>query len=204
MITARSKLAHKLAGFWLLRSISEKRTLSVSAVFLLALVAFFGVYEPLRKTHARMVLQTQSQTIALKEISALMAARMARYGSTAQNKTVLGQTALGQAGLGQAGLGQTGPAPGAFGAELALANQSASSLTAIVDQSIRGKNMQGGLKNITTVPPNKVRLELGGVNFDVLMTMLEQLEHESQVQVVELSIDTLGTSTVNAKVTLSR
>ena len=186
MSTRQSKLANKLANFWLLRSVSEKRTLSVSAVLLLVLVAFFGVYEPLRKTHARMGLQVQSQTIALKEISALMAARAARQGQTMSGQTP-GQTT-----------------PGAFGAQPALANPSASSLTAIVDQSIRGKNMQGGLKNITTVPPNKVRLELGGVNFDVLMTLLEQLEHESQVQVLELSIDTLGTSTVNAKVTLSR
>ena len=178
----QSKLTNKLANFWLLRSASEKRTLSVSGVLLLVLVAFFGVYEPLRKTHARMVLQVQSQAVALKEISALMAARAARQGQTMPGQTT----------------------PGAFGAQLALANPSASSLTAVVDQSIRGKNMQGGLKNITTVPPNKVRLELGGVNFDVLMTLLEQLEHESQVQVLELSIDTLGTSTVNAKVTLSR
>ena len=183
----QSRLTNKLANFWLLRSASEKRTLSVSAVLLLVLVAFFGVYEPLRKTHARMVLQVQSQAVALKEISALLAARAARQG-----QKMPGQTTLGQA------------TPGAFGAQLALANPSASSLTAVVDQSIRGKNMQGGLKNITTVPPNKVRLELGGVNFDVLMTLLEQLEHESQVQVLELSIDTLGTSTVNAKVTLSR
>ena len=173
----QSKLANKAANFWLLRNASEKRTLSVSAILLVALVGFFGVYEPLRKSHARMVLQVQSQTIALKEISALMAARAARQGQTAT---------------------------GAMAANLDAVNQSASSLTAIVDQSIRGKNMQGGLKNITTVPPNKVRLELGGVNFDVLMTLLEQLEHESQVQVIELSIDTLGTSTVNAKVTLSR
>lgn len=186
MSIRQSKFANKLANFWLLRSASEKRTLGVSAVLLVALVAFFGVYEPLRKTHARMVLQVQSQAIALREISALMAARAARQG----------QTMPGQA------TPVTPIIPGAFGAE--RANPSASSLTAIVDQSIRGKNMQGGLKNITTVPPNQVRLELGGVNFDVLMTLLEQLEHESQVQVVELSIDTLGTSTVNAKVTLSR
>ena len=187
MTAGRTKIAVKLASFWLLRSASEKRTLSVAIALLLTLIAFFGLYEPIRKAHARMILQAQSQAIALKEISLLMAARAARQG-----QTVPGQTAAGQGG------------PSAFGAELALANRSASSLTALVDQSIRGKNMQGGLKNITTVPPNKVRLELGGVNFDVLMTMLEQLEHESQVQVVELSIDTLGTSTVNAKVTLSR
>ncbi len=177
----QSKLGARFARFWLLRSASERRTLGVSAVLLILLVAFFGLYEPLRKTHARMVLQAQSQTRALKEITALMAARTGR---------------------GQSGTAQV--VQGAFGADLASANQSASSLTAIVDQSIRGKNLQGGLKNITTVPPNKVRLELGGVNFDVLMTLLEQLEHESQVQVLELSIDTLGTSTVNAKVTLSR
>ncbi len=181
MIAGRSKFGDRLARFWLLRSASERRTLGIGAVLLILLVTFFGVYEPLRKTHARMVLQAQSQAIALKEITALMAVRTAR---------------------GQSGSGQV--VQGAFGADLALANQSASSLTAIVDQSIRGRNLQGGLKNITTVPPNKVRLELGGVNFDVLMTMLEQLEHDSQVQVLELSIDTLGTSTVNAKVTLSR
>ncbi len=177
----QSKLGARFARFWLMRSASERRTLGISAVLLVLLVAFFGVYEPLRKTHARMVLQAQSQAIALKEITALMAAR---------------------AGRGQSGSGQA--VQSSSGGELALANQSASSLTAIVDQNIRGKNLQGGLKNITTVPPNKVRLELGGVNFDVLMTMLEQLEHESHVQVLELSIDTLGTSTVNAKVTLSR
>jgi type II secretory pathway component PulM len=171
-----TKLVNKARNFWLLRSASEKRTLSVAGVLLLTSMVFFGVYEPLRKTHARMVLQTQSQALALKEVSALMAARIARQGLSA-----------------------TGP-----GANPDAANQSASSLTALVDQSIRGKNMQGGLKNISTVPPNKVRLELGGVNFDVLMTMLEQLERESQVQVLELSIDTLGTSTVNAKVTLAR
>ena len=191
----QSKLANKLANFWLLRSASEKRTLSVSAVLLVALVAFFGVYEPLRKTHARMVLQVQSQAIALREISALMAARAARQGQTMPGQTTPGLVTPGPVTPGQV-------TPGAFGAE--RANPSASSLTAIVDQSIRGKNMQGGLKNITTLPPNQVRLELGGVNFDLLMTLLEQLEHESQVQVVELSIDTLGTSTVNAKVTLSR
>lgn len=181
MSSGPSKRGNKVASFWRLRSASERRTLGISAVLLIVLVVFFGVYEPLRKAHARMVLQAQSQTMALKEIAAFMAARAAR--------------------------GQSGASPavqGAFGADLALANQSASSLTAIVDQSIRSKNLQGGLKNITTVPPNKVRLELGGVNFDVLMTLLEQLEHENQVQVLELSIDTLGTSTVNAKVTLSR
>lgn len=176
-MSGQSKLASKARNFWLLRSASERRTLSVAGVLLLAGVVFFGVYEPLRKTHARMVLQTQSQALALKEISALMAARIARQGLSAT---------------------------GALGSNMDTANQSASSLTALVDQSIRGKNLQGGLKNITTVPPNKVRLELGGVNFDVLMTMLEQLERESQAQVLELSIDTLGTSTVNAKVTLSR
>ncbi len=175
-MSGQSKLATRLTGYWLLRSASEKRTLSIAAVLLLAFVAFFGVYEPLRKAHARMVLQTQSQALALKEISLLMAARSARQG----------------------------PSASGVSANLDAASQSVSSLTALVDQSIRGKNMQGGLKNITTVPPNKVRLELGGVNFDVLMTMLEQLEHESQVQVLELSIDTLGTSTVNAKVTLVR
>jgi|GEM_PF-3056794 len=180
--SVRTKPANKLANFWLLRSASEKRTLGVSFVLLILFVGFFGVYEPLRKAHARMVLQVQTQAIALKEISALITARAARPGQTAFSQT----------------------SQGAFGADLALASQSASSLTAIVDQSIRGKNLQGGLKNITTVPPNKVRLELGGVNFDVLMTMLEQLEHDNQVQVLELSIDTLGTSTVNAKVTLSR
>ena len=176
-MSRQTKLTNRLSNFWLLRSGSERRTLSLATVLLLAVVVFFGVYEPLRKAHARMVLQAQSQAAALKEISALMTARTARQG-----------------------LGPTG----ALAANLEAASQSASSLTALVDQSIRGKNLQGGLKNITTVPPNKVRLELGGVNFDVLMTMLEQLEHESQVQVSELSIDTLGTSTVNAKVTLSR
>ena len=173
----QSKLVIKARSFWVLRSASEKRTLSLAAILLLAAVVFFGLYEPLRKTHARMVLQSQSQALALKEISALMALRTSR------------QVSMGQS---------------AGGSSLDAVNQSASSLTAIVDQSIRGKNLQGGLKNISTVPPNKVRLELGGVNFDVLMTMLEQLERESQVQVLELSIDTLGTSTVNAKVTLSR
>jgi type II secretory pathway component PulM len=78
------------------------------------------------------------------------------------------------------------------------------SLTALVDQSVRAKNLQSGLKNITPVPPNRVRIELGGVNFDVLMAMLEQLELDHQVQVVELAIDTLGTSTVNAKVTFAK
>jgi type II secretory pathway component PulM len=173
----QSKLAQKLGGFWLLRSKSEQRTLSIGALLLITLAVFFGIYEPLRKAHSRMGLQVQSQSVALKEISALMAARAAQQGLTAT---------------------------GAMTANLDAANQSASSLTAIVDQSIRSKNLQSGLKNITTVPPNKVRLELGGINFDVLMTTLEQLERESQVQVLELSIDTLGTSTVNAKVTLSR
>ena len=173
----QTKLANKLRSFWLHRNASERRTLSFAVILLILLVAFFGVYEPLRKAHARMVLQAQSQAVALKEISALMVTRTERQGLTAQ---------------------------GTMGATLEAASQSASSLTALVDQNIRSKNLQGGLKNITTVPPNKVRLELGGVNFDVLMTMLEQLEHESQVQVLELSIDTLGTSTVNAKVTLSR
>jgi general secretion pathway protein M len=78
------------------------------------------------------------------------------------------------------------------------------SLTALVDQSVRSKNMQSGMKSITPVPPNRVRIELGGVNFDVLMAMLEQLEQDHQVQVVELAIDTLGTSTVNAKVTFAK
>lgn len=177
MNSRQNKLAIKLRSFWLLRSASEKRTLSLAAVLLLAVLAFFGVYEPLRKAHARMFLQSQSQAIALKEISALMAARTVGQELTAQ---------------------------GTLGVNGEAASQSGSSLTALVDQSIRGKNLQGGLKNITTVPPNKVRLELGGVNFDVLMTLLEQLEHESQVQVSELSIDTLGSSTVNAKVTLIR
>ncbi len=197
---SQNKLGKGLAGFWLLRSTSEKRTLSIAAVLLLGLVVFFGVYEPLRKTHARMVLQAQSQAIALKEIAGLMAARTARQTQLAPVNLGLGNSGSGNTGAGDTGPGNTGP--GAFGAQ--GANQSATSLTALVDQSIRSKNLQGGLKNISTVPPNKVRLELGGVNFDVLMTLLEQLEHENQVQVLELSIDTLATSTVNAKVTLGR
>ena len=173
----QSKLVNKARSFWLLRNASEKRTLSLGSILLVAVVIFFGVYEPLRKAHAHMVMRAQSQAVALKEINTLLAVRSAQPGLT-----------------GPSGMRSN---PGS-------ANQSASSLTALVDQSIRGKNLQGGLKNISTVAPNKVRLELGGVNFDVLMTMLEQLERESQVQVLELSIDTLGTSTVNAKVTLSR
>ncbi len=186
MNISRRQFAGGLVRFWQLRSASERRTLAFSAILLFLIVAFFGVYEPLRKTHMRMVFQAQSQAHALTEISALMAAR-ARL-----NQTIQGQTGSNQS------------AQSTFGAESAVANQIGSSLTAIVDQSIRAKNLQGGLKNITTVPPNRVRLELGGVNFDVLMTMLEQLELENQVQVLELSIDTLGASTVNAKVTLSR
>lgn len=78
------------------------------------------------------------------------------------------------------------------------------SLSALADQQVRINGMQSGLKNIANVAPNRVRMELGGVNFDVVIAMLEQMEREHHVQVVELAIDTLGTSTVNVKVTLSQ
>jgi general secretion pathway protein M len=78
------------------------------------------------------------------------------------------------------------------------------SLTAVVDQAVRAQNMQSGLKNITPEQSGKVTVELGGVNFDQLMQMLEQLETEHRVSVVEMSIDTLGTSTVNARFSVAR
>lgn len=192
MKSVGKKYAAKLANFWRLRSASEQRTLSLGGLILFAFIAYFGVYEPLRKTHARMVSQVHYQSDALKEIAALMEVRARRQGQPLQGQGLSGQVMPGQ-GM-----------PGQFNSNLAAGSQATSSLTALVDQSIRAKNLQSGLKNIATVPPNKVRIELGGVNFDVLMALLEQLERESQVQVVELSIDTLGTSTVNAKVTLSR
>lgn len=82
--------------------------------------------------------------------------------------------------------------------------RSEASLSALADQQVRVNGMQSGLKNIASVGPNRVRMELGGVNFDVVVAMLEQMEREHQVQVVELAVDTLGTSTVNVKVTLSQ
>jgi type II secretory pathway component PulM len=78
------------------------------------------------------------------------------------------------------------------------------SVAALVEQAVAAKNMRNGLKNITPIAANSVRFELGGVNFDQLMAMLETLEREHNLQVLELGIDTLGTSTVNAKIMLQQ
>jgi type II secretory pathway component PulM len=78
------------------------------------------------------------------------------------------------------------------------------SLTAVIDQAVRARNMQSGLKNITPEQNGKVAVELGGVNFDQLMQLLEQLETEQGARVVEMSVDTLGSSTVNAKFTVAK
>jgi type II secretory pathway component PulM len=78
------------------------------------------------------------------------------------------------------------------------------SLTALIDQKVRALNLQSGLKSIAPQENGQVSIELGGANFDVLMHMLEQLETERGVRVVEMSIETLGSSTVNAKLSLSQ
>ena len=78
------------------------------------------------------------------------------------------------------------------------------SLSALVDQQVRINGMQSGLKNIANVAPTRVRIELGGVNFDVVIAMFEQMEREHHVQVAEMAIETLGTSTVNVRATLSQ
>ncbi len=158
--------------FWQHRNASEKRTLKLSTALLVFMFGYFLIYEPMRKSHTRMLTQRTAQAVALNEINALLLAREARPEFSAQPDDLNGA--------------------------------SGSSLTALVDKAVRDKNMQGGMRNIAPLPPNRVRVELGGVNFDVLMAMLEQLEREDQIKVVEITIDTLGTSTVNAKVTLSK
>ncbi|NJR44120.1 type II secretion system protein M [bacterium] len=50
----------------------------------------------------------------------------------------------------------------------------------------------------------QVRVELGGVNFDALISAIEKLAKTQQVSVLELSIDAIAPSTVNARITFSR
>jgi type II secretory pathway component PulM len=87
---------------------------------------------------------------------------------------------------------------------LPVATATDASLTALIDQKVRSLNLQAGLKSIAPQENGRVSIELGGANFDVLMHMLEQLETERGVRVVEMSIETLGSSTVNAKLSLSQ
>lgn len=157
----------RLAEFWRARQPSEQRTLKFSAVLAAAMVAYFGVYEPLVKSFRSMRGQIERQERALVEVRSLIAARQ----NTAATPNFV---------------------------------RSEASLSALVDQQVRVNGMQSGLKNISAVAPNRVRIELGGVNFDVVIAMLEQMEREHHVQVVELAIDTLGTSTVNVKATLTQ
>ena len=162
-----SALISRFNQFWRARQPSEQRTLKLAAVLVTAMVAYFGVYEPLVKSFRSTRAQIERQERALVEVRALLAAR---------------QKAVPVANF----------------------VRSETSLSALVDQQVRINGMQSGLKNISNVAPNRVRMELGGVNFDVVIAMLEQMEREHHVQVVELAIDTLGTSTVNVKATLTQ
>lgn len=78
------------------------------------------------------------------------------------------------------------------------------SLQALVDQVIRGQNLQNGLKGINTLEGNRVQVELQGINFDALARALEQLEQNQQLHVSELSLDAKGSGFVNVKLVLSR
>ena len=83
-------------------------------------------------------------------------------------------------------------------------SSSAPSLLALADQALRAAKLEAGLKSINASGEGRVRLVLEGVNFDLLIATLEQLESTHQVHVVELSADAIAPNTVNVRLSISR
>lgn len=83
-------------------------------------------------------------------------------------------------------------------------SSSAPSLLALADQALRAAKLEVGLKSINASGEGRVRLVLEGVNFDLLIATLEQLESTHQVHVVELSADAIAPNMVNVRLSISR
>lgn len=83
-------------------------------------------------------------------------------------------------------------------------SSSAPSLLALADQALRAAKLEVGLKSINASGEGRVRMVLEGVNFDLLIATLEQLENTHQVQVVELSADAIAPNMVNVRLSISR
>ncbi len=81
---------------------------------------------------------------------------------------------------------------------------SSMSLAAVLEGTLTEAGFKGALKKIEPLSETAVRVELGGVNFDALITTLESLSKNQRVSVQELSLDAIAPSTVSARMTFSR
>jgi len=78
------------------------------------------------------------------------------------------------------------------------------SLPAVLEGALTEAGFKSALKKIEPLSDASVRVELGGVNFDALVTTLELLAKNKRVTVKELSLDAIAPSTVSARITFSR
>lgn len=78
------------------------------------------------------------------------------------------------------------------------------SLPAVLEGALTEAGFKSALKKIEPLSDASVRVELGGVNFDALITALESLAKDKRVSVKELSLDAIAPSTVSARITFSR
>jgi len=78
------------------------------------------------------------------------------------------------------------------------------SLPAVLEGALTEAGFKSALKKIEPLSDASVRIELGGVNFDALVTTLESLAKNKGVTVKELSLDAIAPSTVSARITFSR
>lgn len=78
------------------------------------------------------------------------------------------------------------------------------SLPAVLEGALTEAGFKGALKKIEPLSDASVRVELGGVNFDALITALELLAKDKRVSVKELSLDAIAPSTVSARITFVR
>lgn len=78
------------------------------------------------------------------------------------------------------------------------------SLAAVLEGALTEAGFKGAIKKIEPLSESVVRVELGGVNFDALVTTLESLSKNQRVSVQELSLDAIAPSTVSARMTFSR
>ncbi len=76
-------------------------------------------------------------------------------------------------------------------------------LLVIVDRAARESGLAGAIGASETVPPNALRIRLGGASFDAVVAMTSRLAQQHGVSVVAASIERAAQSgTVNATLTL--
>jgi type II secretory pathway component PulM len=86
----------------------------------------------------------------------------------------------------------------------AAVQSAAISLPALVERELTQAGVKSALKKLDPIDNEQVRVELGGVNFNQTVTVLEKLAREQKVQIEELSVDAVAPSTVTARFTLKR